>query len=206
MKQLYLILFLMISMMAGAQVLQPGFNGRDTLAHEPNLYSLTQDKKLDLSFEVGTTFGVVGNHGNYFGTYVSPRLQYPVSNRFTARAGMVITHLSGNGFYSPFESRQYSGRTTGSLVFVEGAYKVNSRLTLTGATFHEIDVEPSLTRDNKPLMQDNSYKGVIMGLDYQLGENVFIRGQVEFSNGRSPYGFSPMYRSAAHPFFNPYFD
>jgi len=203
MRLIYLSILLLISLFAGSQV----YSDRqlnDTL-DQPASHTMNQQNKLKFSMELGTYFGIANGYGNYFGTYVSPRIQYPLSKRFTASAGMMITGSTGGARYSPFENSFYSGGYTGSLVFIEGAYKVNENLTLTGATFREIEFRPVNTAGNlSPVHTNNNYKGIIMGADYKLGENVFIRGQIEISNGRNPYYHSPMITPASHSFFNPF--
>ena len=203
MRFIYLSILLFISIFAVSQVYSE-FDHKDSIPASENP-PLFHQNKVKFSVEMGTTFGFSKGYGNYFGTYMSPQIQYPISKRFTASTGMIITGTTGGMVYSPFDSRFYNGGYSGSLVFVKGAYKVNENLTLTGATFHEINFNKPMP-GNQPVQFQNSgnYKGLIMGADYKLGENLFIRGQVEFSNGHNPYRYSPGMLPAGHPFDDPF--
>jgi hypothetical protein len=162
--------------------------------HEEDIKSLIQKKKLKLNIEVGTTFGTTFGNGSYFGTYLSPNISYPVSKRFTVSTGGYLLNTQGlnqqsEGVIYPYNP--FVGSMTRTFLYVKGAYRLNENITLTGAAYKEFNAfnapQPNVPGGNY------NYEGFIMGVDYQLGENVFIRGQVEFSNGNSPYRYSPMH-------------
>lgn len=163
---------------------------------EEEVAEYIKEKKLKLNFELGTFFGSNFSGGNYMGTYVAPHISYPVSKRFSINAGARITSTfsgSGNetGFYSPY-GYYSAGNMTRSMIYVEGVYQVNSRLTVSGAAYKEFDLL------NSPSQNDPRYnfdsKGFIMGVDYKIGDNVFIHGSIEVSDGptynrMNPYSF-----------------
>ncbi|MCF8367990.1 MAG: hypothetical protein K9G76_03035 [Bacteroidales bacterium] len=163
--------------------------------------------KFDMTF--GTMFATTFGNGSYFGTYVSPRVSYPLSKKFTLRTGGMFTYSpSGNAFnpwYSLNELNNYRSPLTQSFLYAEGAYQLNENVILTGTVYKEIDFynQPS------PMMNRQAFdgSGVIMGIDYKLGENVFIHGQVGFSNRSnsyySPFGF-PSNPAYANPMFPSY--
>lgn len=174
---------------------------------EEEIEEYIQEKKLKLNLELGTFFGTGFGSGNYMGTFVSPHLSYPINKRFTLNAGARITSTFGGSgyeqsFYSPYGYS--SGNMTRSFVYVEGVYQVNSRLTVSGAAYKEFNLM------NSPSSIDDRYnfdsKGFIMGVDYRIGENIFIHGSIEVSDGpgynrmdpfSSPgrgYGSSPFHR------------
>lgn len=163
-----------------------------------DIESYLQKKKLKVNVEVGTTFGTSFGSGSYWGTYIAPHVSYPVSNRFTLKTGGYLLNTYGiNNNYSEgviYPYNPFSGNMTRTFLYVEGAYKLNENITLTGAAFKEFNVfnEPSPNSSG----QNYDYEGFIMGVDYRLGNNVFIRGQVEISNGRSPNRYSPFHPAA----------
>jgi hypothetical protein len=171
-------------------VTEPEFNPKE-------IGDFIQKNKVRVNVEVGTTFGTTFGNGSYFGTYVSPHISIPVSKRFSLQTGGYLLNsqaLSNNGeegFYNPYNP--FSNGMTRTFLYVEGAYMLTENLTLTGAVYKEFNMF------NKPPPGINSgdfdYEGIIMGVDYKIGENVFIHGQIEFSNGRSPYYYSPFGRS-----------
>ena len=154
-------------------------------------------KKVRVNVEIGTTFGTTFGNGSYFGTYIAPHISYPVSNRFTLRMGGYF--LNSQGLNNTSESEHYypynplAKGMTRTFLYVEGAYALNDKLTITGAAYKEFN----MFNRAPPGIQssDYDYEGIIMGVDYKLGDNVFIRGQVEFSNGRSLNHYSPFHSS-----------
>lgn len=162
-------------------------NSEDYVASEFNeeeIADYIQEKKLKLNFELGSFFGTSFGAGNYFGTYVAPHISYPVSKKFSLNAGVRITSIfggSGNesGYYNPYGYP--GGNMTSSFVYVEGVYQVNDRLTVSGAAYKEFNLmNSSSTIDNR---YDFDSKGFIMGVDYRIGDNVFIHGSIEVSDG-----------------------
>jgi hypothetical protein len=82
---------------------------------------------------------------------------------------------------------------------------LNERLKVSGTVYKHFDLFSN--PDPNYMGFDNDYKGIIMGIDYKLGENAFIRGEIEISDGYRPYGYpysNPAFR--ADPFSNPFND
>ena len=180
----------------------------DSEINHKEIADIIQKRKVRVNVEVGTTFGTTFGNGSYFGTYISPHITVPVTNRFSLRTGgyllnsQALNNNNESSFYSPYNP--FSNGLTRTFVYVEGAYRLTENLTITGAAYKEFNVF------NKPppgvVSGDYDYEGIIMGVDYKIGENVFIRGQIEFSNGRSPYNHSPFNRTAGfgHPGMDPF--
>jgi len=99
------------------------------------------------------------------------------------------------GFFSPYGYP--AANFTRSFVYVEGIYQVNSRLTISGAAYKEFNLF------NPPSPIDNRYnfdsKGFIMGVDYRIGDNIFIHGSIEVSDGPGYYRANP-FLSPSHGF------
>jgi hypothetical protein len=160
-----------------------------------------QNKKMSLSVEVGTSFGTAPGYGSYFSTYLAPHLSYQLSPKFTLSGGLKLINYQG-GF--DYFGSDYLYRPTGnyvyrpvSLVYMEGAYRINDNLTFTGAAYHQIDTFKN------PAGFNNNLKGIIMGVDYKIGENAWIRGQVEFSNGYRGFGNYPGVNPWQRNYFSP---
>jgi hypothetical protein len=137
---------------------------------------------LDAGAFAGTSFG----SGDYFGTYVSPQINYRLSPKFTLTAGMTLTNTIGNPWYSCSIEGQYgypSANFTRSFLYASGAYQLSERLVLSGTVYKEINLynQDSFSKNNNT----GDYHGMIMGVDYKIGKNIFIQGQIEISN--NPY-------------------
>lgn len=151
------------------------------------------EKKVGFQLEVGTSFGTAFGTGSYMTTYVAPHISYKISPKFTLSGGAILAQGVGN-FYSEPVTSGYYGNTSPfyprSFVYIEGAYHVSDRLTLSGTAYKEIDVFN--VHSNTANNFDGDINGLIMGVDYKLRENIYIRGQIEISNGRNPYGHRGM--------------
>lgn len=164
-------------------------------------------KKIGFQMEVGTSFGTAFGGGNFMTTYVAPHISYRVSPKFSINAGAIIAQGMGS-FYSETKPYGLYGYSTPmyprSFVYIEGDYKVSDRLTLTGTAYKEIDVFNQ--NPNSSTNFDTDINGVIMGVDYKIRENIYIRGEIELSNGRNPYrhpGMDP-WRSPFNSFNDPF--
>jgi len=150
-----------------------------------------EQNKLKFRAEVGTFFGTGFGSDYYFGTYVSPHLSYRLSPRFTLSAGATLA----TSFINTFDESGYYGygypgyNYPRSFVYAKGSYQMNDRLIISGTVYKEVN----LFKNQDPVYNgfDTDVKGIIMGVDYKLGENVFIRGQIEVSDGYRPYGGYP---------------
>jgi hypothetical protein len=161
-------------------------------------------RKLQFNLEFGTTFGA-SRYGSYFGTYVAPHLSYPISKKFSINAGAYLSGISpvSQGDNPMVYGYPYGGLYSRSFVYVEGAYRLNDNLTLTGAVYKEVNLfnhGPAYPGYNPDV------RGMIMGVDYRIGDHVFFRGEVEVSNGLSPFYHDPFMnpggRNMQNPFFN----
>ena len=157
-----------------------------------NTSEISQSLKHKLKF--GMTFGsyFTSNFGGAYsyGTSISPRISYPVNHKFSLSFGAQINTSMGSSFASFYDPMSYPANRylpTQSLLYVEGAYQLNENLVIRGAAFKQVNV---FKNDKQPnWLDNNNYQGVIMGLDYKVGKNVFIQGQIEISNGNrsNPY-------------------
>ncbi len=163
------------------------------------------NKRFRVSVEVGATFGGSPYYGSYFGTYIAPHLSYDITPRFTLSGGVSLANYysinnsgpenAGLNMYPGF------GMPTTS-VYVEGAYKLTDNFAVYGAVHQQIDLLniPGQTQNNT----NYNFNGtsVRMGFNYKISDNVFIRGEVGFSN--QPYRYNPYYGGfQADPFSSP---
>lgn len=161
-------------------------------------------RKLKFNLEFGTSFAA-SKYGSYFGTYAAPHVSYPVSPRFSLSAGGYFTGISPmtGGEQVPVYGYPYGSLFTRSYVYVEGAYRLTENLTVTGAAYKEVNVFNRSAQGSTGYQYDS--RGFIMGIDYRVSDHIFIRGQVEVSNGQSPYHYAPFMSPARSRFNDPFF-
>lgn len=183
-------------------VTHPGHDGNGYDSVE--IRSAMQPRKLKFNLEFGTTFGA-SRYGSYFGTYVAPHFTYPLNNRFSIGAGGYFSGIS-----PVVQSEQnmvfgypYGGVYSRSMIYVEGAYRMNDNLTLTGAVFKQVNLfNPANTMVPG---YNPDIRGFKMGVDYRIGDNIFIRGEVEVSNDPNPYSRSPFFTPPGNRMNDPFF-
>ena len=156
---------------------------------EVEIERFIKEKKLKVQVEVGTSFGTSLYGGNYFGTYLAPQLRYQYTPRFSVGGGVMLTSTYGNSFYEPTRFGYPSANFSSSFIFVQGAYQLSDRLTLTGTAYKQFNFLNSDIPSSPGINYD--YQGVIMGAEFKLNDNVFIKGEIEISNGYNPYRHSP---------------
>jgi hypothetical protein len=154
--------------------------------NEAEVADFIKEKKTNFHLTAGAFAGTSFGSGEYFGTYVSPEVSYRLSPKFTLSGGATIVNSFGNPYYYPMgegSMSQPASNQTRTLLFASGSYQLNKRLMISGTVYKEFSMfshEPTSTRN-----YSDEYQGMIMGVDYKVGKNIFIQGQIEISN--NPY-------------------
>ncbi len=198
---LFLLSFLLSSGQPAADSLRVGekASGIDADALEA---SITK-RRLRFSVEFGTAFGA-SRYGSSFGTYVAPHFSYPLSKRFTISAGAYIAGVSPISQIEPVTMNRYpySPLYPRSLIYAEGSYQLTNNLIVSGTVYREVN---AFNQNPAYPGYNNGLRGVIMGVDYKISDHAFIRGEIEFSNGRRSYFNDPFMNPASSRMFDPFF-
>lgn len=178
---------------------------------EEEIASYLAEKKVKFGMDVGAFAGFGSYSGAFYGTYISPKVKYSLTPKFTLAVGGTIVNSYGSLYYYPTAEGSLNNpqaNFTRSFLYASGAYKLTDRLIISGTVYKEINAfnqNPTGSKTNS-----NDYQGMIMGVDYKIGENFFIQGQIEISNdpysryhpgtaGYSGFGNNSMFDS--HPPF-----
>jgi hypothetical protein len=200
-------LFVMVLFIASSGILlsqeQKEIPETDRKGVDPEeIMSYLESGKMRMNIEFGSMFMYSRGFGSGFGTFISPGISYPVGSRFSLHSGLKVNMFShvtaGN-----FENAGLPGFTS-TLIYAGGSYKLSERVSISGTGFKEISSFSTVQASS--FFQPSNYKGLMMGVDWKLGENFFIQGQIEISNGASPFWFHPMNQPAFprnHPFGRP---
>jgi hypothetical protein len=120
------------------------------------------------------------NKSTYYSSFIAPKIGYQLSNRFRMNIGLMHYSIAGNtfmplntgeGLFNPSHKN-----ISGNLLFAEGEYQLNKRVTVTGAV---------MTDANN--FSKNNYKAVSAGLKYETSKHSWIGVQTTISSGESPY-------------------
>jgi hypothetical protein len=123
------------------------------------------------------------------GTYIAPLIGYRLTEKFKLNVGVIHYMVNGNSYLPitlgenkfPTGRQQYSG----NLFMLEGQYKLNDQLMLSG----------DLMYDASPLLnKQRSFKAASLALDYKVSEHttLSIKTMIIQNNGyNSPYSNAP---------------
>lgn len=144
---------------------------------------------------VGSSFTSGLNGGGLFSQSIAPYLKWNASPRWELVVGTLFLSSQFNGIntFSPFSDFQGSAqampqRMFSTTVYASGAYQVNDKLTLSGSTWLEHNNMPQrFEAQMNPMAFSANGKGMMIGLDYRLGENMSLGAQISMSSGFNPY-------------------
>jgi hypothetical protein len=164
---------------------------------------LLQPKKFDYGLTLGSQFTSVSGYGSSLNTYVTPRVSYNLSNRFRIGGGISIiqtNYFNAGSWFHNEQTRGSNGNYTSALVFVDGQYIVNKRLTIYGSAFKQIPI----TQDPLPYnpfnpVSSKGAQGINFNVGYKVGEHMYIQAGFRYSDGVNPYSADPFHQS---PFMN----
>ncbi len=195
MKMIFYIILVMIPFLVSGQTGETGYYNSDSALivsedkqefNEAEVADFIKAKRTNFHLTAGAFAGTGFGSGSYFGTYVSPQVSYRLSPKFTISGGATIIQSYGSLYYYPTNEGsmgQPAANQTRTLLFASGSYQLNKRLVVSGTVYKEFNMfsqEPSSAKN-----YSGDYQGMIMGVDYKIGKNIFIQGQIEISN--NPY-------------------
>ncbi len=162
-------------------------------------YSQLLKQKPDYGLSLGTSFTTSG-YGSGIISYVSPHLGYSISPRFKINTGISIMNTNLIG-YKPFYNteQKFNGNFTSALVYLNGQYLVNKKLTLNGTVYKQFSL---LNDPANPYSNTGNFEGFNVGFSYKPAENFQIDAGFGYSNGYNPYQ-QDIFRT--NPFGHSYF-
>ncbi|MFP4287859.1 MAG: hypothetical protein ACLFQS_01265 [Bacteroidales bacterium] len=176
-------------------------NGLNLLSGE---YSILQSQP-SFGLQMGSSFttGMGGN--SLFSQSIAPNMQLDVTKNFQLVVGSVFTtgNLGNNGSMQLNSGMEVPQRLNSTMVYAMGAYQMNPRLTITGAAWTERNNMNAFQNQMNPQAFNTNARGMMMGVDYKITENLRFGAEVNISNGRNP--FSPYGNYGSNPFYsNPF--
>lgn len=158
-------------------------------------FSQLLKKKSDFSLQFGSSFLTTSGYGSSLVTFISPGISYPVSSRFKVNAGITFvntTLFDVKPYSSLFTEQTWNANFTDAILYVNGQYMLNNRITLSGSAFTTINLWQKSPGYNPGLNFDS--KGLIIDVNYKLSDNIFIEAKFGYIKGRlNPYFGNPFY-------------
>ena len=200
MKAIYLSVFLVI--------LFPGMLfSQNQPAEQPGL--LTDDYSIfttrpTFGMQMGSTF-TTGFGGSLFTQSFAPHLQFQPGQNFSLMVGTIFStsNISGGApMFMNASGAEMPDRFLSNTMYAFGAYQLNSRLTITGGAWTEQNNLNMMQNQMNPQAFDMNARGMMMGMDLRITENLRFGAEVSFSRGNNP--FNPYSGGAGYYSPNPF--
>jgi hypothetical protein len=169
--------------------------------------AVAQFTNPQFGMQFGSVLSSTGGFGNSFTNSIAPRLNLGVTKDFHLEVGTIFSSTRFNGAI-PFYGVQPNGNETSlfnqnsgmfsTTMYAFGVYQVNPRLSISGGTWLERTNFDMTETAMNPYPFDNNPRGMMLGLDYKVTENLRFGFEVSASSGMSP--MSPgLYQHSAFP-------
>lgn len=174
---------------------------------EPSLLSKENSifsSKPDFGLQLGSSFSNGFGGSSFFTQSIAPHMQLQPHRNFRLIVGTTLstTSFGGNAPVMGFAQEQLPQRYFSNTVYAFGAYQLNPRLTLTGGAWTEQNNLNLMQNQMNPQAFDLNARGMMMGMDYKITENLRFGAELSFSKGQNPFspysGYGNQYSSPFH--------
>lgn len=199
MKAKVLSIFLMILFPAFLMAQEQSSEQPELLSGEYSLFN----PRPAFGMQIGSAFST-GFGGNVFTQSFAPHLQFQPAQNFSLTVGTIFSTSSFAGAQPMmnFTGAEMPDRFLSSTVYAFGAYQVNPRLTITGGAWTERNNMNMMQNQMNPQAFDMNARGMMMGMDLRITENLRFGAEVSISRGYNP--FNPYSRGLGHYNNNPF--
>ncbi len=156
----------------------------------------------DFSMMVGGSFTTAGSAGHFFRHSIAPQISWDTGRSFQLKVGTVFSTTRMHAMHQHHflvpqmegSGQMHAGPAAAlfsTTVYAVGAYQVNPRLNLIGATWMERTANEADFTPVNPYAFNHNPRGMMLGFDYRVSENLRFGAEVNFSSGFNPY--SPLH-------------
>jgi hypothetical protein len=165
----------------------------------PELKKPVRDR-IGFGLNAGAGFTSFGRYGSMFHSYLAPEIRYQAAPRVLFSAGIILSSgfMPGSGFEGPGLAGPASlssggNRFNRTLVYAEGTYQINQRLTIGGMVVKELD--NNFYRQMNAFQKNSGFQSMGMSVNYRISDNVHVGARFNVTDGRPYY-----YTDPANPF------
>ena len=150
-------------------------------------------RRFDFGFQAGSSVAMSGHSKTMFSSYIAPEIRFKVSHRFQLNTGVIYSQQ----YLPAVQERLYGAaglRNDAFLMFAEGEYYLNERISLSGLIMKEIgtSIDPRINAFNK----NAGFQTMGVGVHYRVTDNLQFGVQMQISDGHPPYHSNPYYRNS----------
>jgi hypothetical protein len=189
-----------------ALLLQQLNEGKEVLT-VPELKTPVKDR-IDFGLHTGAAFTTFGRYGSMFSSYLAPEIRYQATPRVHFSAGVILStgFMTGSGFDGIGMAGGGTNGPAGSrfnrvLVFAEGSYRINQRLTVGGMVVKELD--NNYYRQMNAFQKNSGFQSMGMSVNYRITDNIQVGAQFNVTEGRPYYYSDPTNPFIQRSHFNP---
>jgi hypothetical protein len=152
-------------------------------------------RKFDYHVSAGSMFTTSSGFGSGLTSYISPSVSYGINSKLRIGGGFSVintTFFNAKSWYAPESVPGYSGNMSSVVLFVNGQYMVNDRLTISGSAYKQVPLysDPLPYNPYYP-MSGQDAQGIDLNVAYKIGRNSSIHLGFGYSKGMNPYFSDP---------------
>jgi hypothetical protein len=159
-----------------------------------------QPGKFDYGVTLGSEFTVASGFGSGLNTYIAPHFSYNLNKRLSIGGGISIIQTNYFKTRSYFQNEQSAGTTgnfTSGMIFIDGQYIVNKRLTVYGSAFKQFPItQDPLSYNPYSPVSSKGAQGINFNIGYKIGDHMYIQAGFRYSEGLNPVYTDPFNRNA----------
>ena len=180
-------------------------NNEEEEYYNPNFKNWSNGLSMDTSktkqnikfgFSTGASVASGFNGGSGVNTWVAPQVLIPINNRFSVETGISYNKGFYNNynpilFYGDNTYGNLNGEMTSVSYYVKGNYRVNERLTISGAVYGSKVLRTKPVNPANPNAFNFDNNGYSVGLNYKFSNGSELNFQLDLQKGNSPYYAMP---------------
>lgn len=148
--------------------------------------------------QLGSSFSSFGSRGSMFSQTLAPSLNWDMNENFHLEVGTIFSFGRMNAAMPDALLAGNMQNLSSTTMYAFGVYRVNPRLSISGATWFEQADLPLFDASMTPHIMQHNPRGMMLGLDYKVTDNLRFGFEVSSSSGLSPW--SPgLFRSYGFP-------
>ncbi|MDP1621619.1 MAG: hypothetical protein Q8M08_04680 [Bacteroidales bacterium] len=160
---------------------------------------LFQPKKYEYGITLGSQFTAVSGFGSALNSYITPSFSYNLNKRLRVGGGVSVirtNYFQARSFFQNEQALGSNGNFTNAVVFINGQYIVNERITISGTAYKQVP----FSKDPLPYnpfspVSSRQAQGINFEVGYKVGDHMFIQAGFRYSEGNNPYYADPFNRN-----------
>jgi len=152
---------------------------------------LYQPGKIGWGVTLGSEFSAISGYGSGINSFVAPYFSYNLNKRLQLGGGISFiqtNYFKTRAWFQGEQKQTISGNFSNAIIFVNGQYLVNERLTISGSAYKQFPAgQDPLPYNPFSPVSSRGAQGINFDMGYRIGDHMYIQAGFRYSDGRSPY-------------------